>query len=154
MTGALLSPTSNSAVYADPADGAIVFATAFSHAAEDPVILRRSVVPPNRRKLAKVKQLLREVDEEEREEEEREGAPKKLTWAQKVLIRQPFSKWGWRHRDAKADVKRHRAETVMTLSDKGVLVSIGNTLCDERCRPSLPYTRRPSPPPPLFVLCW
>eukprot|EP00752_Nemacystus_decipiens_P011731 g10410.t1 len=120
LTGALLSPSRESAIYVDRETGIVVhsnlYLTAFGiWALPVPVPLLK----PNSRKFNKTMQMWDEIEEEGLEEDKSGGAkniPKEGGfgfW--------PWGKGGSRDRRAKEDMKKHAGEVDIEISDKGVL---------------------------------
>eukprot|EP00752_Nemacystus_decipiens_P011732 g10411.t1 len=129
LTGALLSPSRESAIYVDRETGIVVhsnlYLTAFGiWALPVPVPLLK----PNSRKFNKTMQMWEEI-EEEGLEEDKSGGAKNIPKEGGVGF-WPWGKGGSRDRRAKEDIKKHAGEVDIEISDKGVLV-IGRTADDE-----------------------
>lgn len=138
LDGGLLSASKKSVLYVHRDDANVVFSTAVDAGFEEEEeeeeenfivpFVPYTVLQVNARKLAKVRQLRREVEAEEDQEKEI-GAPKKRTKTEALLGLQPFGKAGWLHRRAKKSVKEHAGEINLTISAKGIVVSVVSTVC-------------------------
>eukprot|EP00752_Nemacystus_decipiens_P015607 g13930.t1 len=120
LTGALLSPSGESAIYVDRETGIVVhsnlYLTAFGiWALPVPVPLLK----PNSRKFEKTMQMWEEIEGERLEEENRGGAKKILE--EKALGYWPWGKGRSRDRRAKEDMQKHAGEVEIELSHKGIL---------------------------------
>eukprot|EP00903_Cladosiphon_okamuranus_P017537 g16152.t1 len=120
LTGGLLSSSGMSATYIDHEGATVMFSTKFESEHKQELIVERAMMEPSAKKLAKLKQLRQEV-EEDRADEKTGGSSTKKTKKQALLGLQPFGKFGWRHKRAKERLQEHEGEAFATISDKGVV---------------------------------